>query len=64
MGAGFVAGDVLRGEMSLVVSPPEMPFLVKQYGAIHLKRLSVPLDLTGLWQLSADRMSPIHNNIG
>jgi lipopolysaccharide/colanic/teichoic acid biosynthesis glycosyltransferase len=56
--------NVLRGEMSLVGPRPEMPFLVEQYEAIHLKRLSVPPGLTGLWQLSADRMSPIHKNIG
>ena len=56
--------NVLRGEMSLVGPRPEMPFLVAQYEAIHLKRLSVLPGLTGLWQLSADRMSPIHKNIG
>jgi lipopolysaccharide/colanic/teichoic acid biosynthesis glycosyltransferase len=55
--------NVLRGEMSLVGPRPEMPFLVQQYEAIHLKRLSVLPGLTGLWQLSADRMSPIHKNI-
>ena len=56
--------NVLRGEMSLVGPRPEMPFIVDQYGAIHLKRLSVTPGLTGLWQLSADRLSPIHKNIG
>jgi exopolysaccharide biosynthesis polyprenyl glycosylphosphotransferase len=55
--------NVLRGDMSLVGPRPEMPFLVEQYEAIHLKRLSVLPGLTGLWQLSADRMSPIHQNI-
>ena len=56
--------NVLRGDMSLVGPRPEMPFLVAQYEATHLKRLSVLPGLTGLWQLSADRMSPIHKNIG
>ena len=56
--------NVLRGEMSLVGPRPEMPFLVEQYEVAHLKRLNVPPGLTGLWQLSADRMSPIHQNIG
>jgi lipopolysaccharide/colanic/teichoic acid biosynthesis glycosyltransferase len=56
--------NVLRGEMSLVGPRPEMPFLVEQYEASHLKRLTVLPGLTGLWQLSADRMSPIHKNIG
>jgi len=56
--------NVLRGEMSLVGPRPEMPFIVEEYEAIHLKRLSVPPGLTGLWQLSADRRSPIHKNIG
>ncbi len=56
--------NVLRGEMSLVGPRPEMPFVVEQYEAVHLKRLSVLPGLTGLWQLSADRRAPIHENIG
>ena len=56
--------NVLRGEMSLVGPRPEMPFVVEQYEPIHLKRLSVLPGLTGLWQLSADRRAPIHENIG
>ncbi|MGA9567985.1 MAG: exopolysaccharide biosynthesis polyprenyl glycosylphosphotransferase [Candidatus Korobacteraceae bacterium] len=55
--------NVLRGEMSLVGPRPEMPFVVEQYEPIHLKRLSVLPGLTGLWQLSADRQAPIHENI-
>ena len=55
--------NVLRGEMSLVGPRPEMPFIVEQYELVHRKRLAVKPGITGLWQLSADRMSPIHENI-
>jgi len=55
--------NVLRGEMSLVGPRPEMPFVVAEYETIHLRRLGVKPGITGLWQLSADRMSPIHHNI-
>ena len=55
--------NVLRGEMSLVGPRPEMPFIVEQYELAHRKRLAVKPGITGLWQLSADRMSPIHENI-
>ncbi|HVO78660.1 MAG TPA: sugar transferase, partial [Candidatus Bathyarchaeia archaeon] len=41
----------------------EMPFIVAQYEAVHLQRLAVKPGITGLWQLSADRQSPIHENI-
>ena len=49
--------------MSLVGPRPEMPFIVEQYELEHRKRLTVKPGITGLWQLSADRMSPIHENI-
>ena len=55
--------NVLRGEMSLVGPRPEMPFIVEQYEEIHRRRLAVKPGITGLWQLSADRSSPIHQNI-
>jgi DNA-binding NtrC family response regulator/lipopolysaccharide/colanic/teichoic acid biosynthesis glycosyltransferase len=55
--------NVLRGEMSLVGPRPEMPFIVEQYEAIHRQRLTVKPGITGLWQLSADRRSLIHQNI-
>ncbi len=55
--------NVLRGEMSLVGPRPEMPFIVQQYEPIHRRRLAVKPGLTGLWQLSADRSSLIHENI-
>jgi lipopolysaccharide/colanic/teichoic acid biosynthesis glycosyltransferase len=55
--------NVLKGEMSLVGPRPEMPFLVKRYGHVHRQRLMVKPGITGLWQLSADRAVPIHENV-
>jgi exopolysaccharide biosynthesis polyprenyl glycosylphosphotransferase len=55
--------NVLRGDMSLVGPRPEMPFIVEEYEALHRKRLEVKPGITGLWQLSADRQAPIHENI-
>lgn len=55
--------NVLRGEMSLVGPRPEMPFIVESYEAVHRQRLTVKPGITGLWQLSADRRAPIHQNI-
>lgn len=55
--------NVLKGEMSLVGPRPEMPFIVRQYNAVHRQRLEVAPGITGLWQLSADRAFLIHENI-
>ena len=55
--------NVLKGEMSLVGPRPEMPFIVAQYNPLHRERLSVKPGITGLWQISADRQSEIHENI-
>ncbi len=55
--------NVFQGEMSLVGPRPEMPFIVAQYEDIHRRRLAVKPGITGLWQLSADRSSLIHENI-
>jgi lipopolysaccharide/colanic/teichoic acid biosynthesis glycosyltransferase len=46
--------NVLRGEM---------PFIVQRYTAVHRQRLEVEPGITGLWQLSADRASLIHENM-
>jgi lipopolysaccharide/colanic/teichoic acid biosynthesis glycosyltransferase len=54
--------NVLLGQMSLVGPRPEMPFLVDQYRSEHRPRLQVTPGITGLWQLSADRALPIHEN--
>jgi lipopolysaccharide/colanic/teichoic acid biosynthesis glycosyltransferase len=55
--------NVLLGNMSLVGPRPEMPFIVERYNSVHRIRLVVAPGITGLWQLSAARSSPIHENI-
>jgi len=55
--------NVIRGEMSLVGPRPEMPFIVRRYDSSQRMRLSVRPGITGLWQLSADRAFPIHENL-
>lgn len=55
--------NILRGEMSLVGPRPEMPFIVRQYTRQQRRRLEAPPGLTGLWQISAARAFPIHENI-
>lgn len=55
--------NVLKGEMSLVGPRPEMPFIVATYTELEQKRLTVKPGITGLWQISADRHSQIHENI-
>jgi exopolysaccharide biosynthesis polyprenyl glycosylphosphotransferase len=55
--------NVLRGEMSLVGPRPEMPFIVERYTERQMQRLEVQPGITGLWQLSGDRIYKIHENI-
>ena len=55
--------NVFLGTMSLVGPRPEMPFIVDGYDARQRLRLRVSPGITGLWQLSADRAFPIHQNI-
>ncbi len=55
--------NVLRGDMSMVGPRPEMPFIVEKYDAFQRQRLQVVPGITGLWQLSADRASQIHENL-
>ena len=55
--------NVLAGTMSLVGPRPEMPFITETYDAHSRQRLEVIPGLTGLWQLSADRSAPIHENL-
>ena len=55
--------NVFLGNMSMVGPRPEMPFVVQRYNSRHRQRLQVIPGITGLWQLSADRALPIHENI-
>ena len=55
--------NVLRGDMSVVGPRPEMPQIVAQYNSIQRQRLCVKPGITGVWQISADRKNPIHENI-
>jgi exopolysaccharide biosynthesis polyprenyl glycosylphosphotransferase len=55
--------NVFRGDMSLVGPRPEMPFIVQQYSELQRKRLDVKPGITGVWQISAFRGEPIHQNI-
>jgi exopolysaccharide biosynthesis polyprenyl glycosylphosphotransferase len=55
--------NVFLGDMSLVGPRPEMPFIVERYSDQHRRRLLVVPGITGLWQLSADRALPIHENM-
>jgi exopolysaccharide biosynthesis polyprenyl glycosylphosphotransferase len=55
--------NVFLGNMSLVGPRPEMPFIVERYSIQQRRRLQVIPGITGLWQLSADRAFPIHENI-
>jgi len=55
--------NVLRGDMSLVGPRPEMPFIVDTYNEIQRDRLAVKPGITGLWQVSADRGTQIHDNV-
>lgn len=55
--------NVFLGHMSLVGPRPEMPFIVQSYTSEQRQRLQVTPGITGLWQLSADRAFPIHENI-
>jgi exopolysaccharide biosynthesis polyprenyl glycosylphosphotransferase len=55
--------NILRGDMALVGPRPEMPFIVANYSEQERKRLEVKPGLTGIWQISADRRYPIHENL-
>jgi exopolysaccharide biosynthesis polyprenyl glycosylphosphotransferase len=55
--------NVFRGEMSVVGPRPEMPFIVDGYSPLEHQRLVVKPGITGIWQLSSDRHSEIHENL-
>jgi len=55
--------NVLRGEMSLIGPRPEMPFIVDHYDEMQQQRLDARPGITGMWQVSDKRKSPIHENL-
>jgi len=54
---------VLSGKMSLVGPRPELVDIVQGYGPQQEVRLLCRPGLTGLWQVRATRMRPIHQNL-
>jgi lipopolysaccharide/colanic/teichoic acid biosynthesis glycosyltransferase len=56
--------NVLRGDMSLVGPRPEVPAVVAGYSERHHERHRVRPGLTGLWQVTARTVKPMHANIG
>lgn len=55
--------NVLKGDMSIVGPRPEMPFIVNTYNEEQRERLRVKPGITGVWQISAVRGEPIHENM-
>jgi lipopolysaccharide/colanic/teichoic acid biosynthesis glycosyltransferase len=55
--------NVLTGHMSLVGPRPEMPFIVETYSSAACRRLLIIPGITGLWQISPARATPIHENL-
>lgn len=55
--------NVLKGDMSIVGPRPEIKFVVDSYDGLQRKRLLVKPGITGIWQLTADRSIPIHENL-
>jgi lipopolysaccharide/colanic/teichoic acid biosynthesis glycosyltransferase len=55
--------NVLQGAMSLVGPRPEMPFIVQNYDARERLRLRAIPGITGLWQISPARATPIHQHV-
>lgn len=56
--------NIVRGEMSFIGPRPEQKSIVEQYYThLERQRFMVTPGITGLWQISPDRISPIHENL-
>ncbi len=55
--------NVFSGDMSIVGPRPEMPFIVSDYDDLQRERLNTRPGITGLWQISQDRGTGIHENM-
>ncbi|QMV43220.1 sugar transferase [Cohnella cholangitidis] len=56
--------NILRGEMSFIGPRPEQKSIVDQnYTSLDRQRFMVTPGITGLWQISPDRIAPIHENL-
>jgi undecaprenyl phosphate N,N'-diacetylbacillosamine 1-phosphate transferase len=56
--------NILRGEMSFIGPRPEQKLIVDQfYTSFERFRFLVTPGITGIWQTSPDRISPIHENL-
>lgn len=56
--------NILRGEMSFIGPRPEQRSIVEQYyTSLDRQRFMVTPGITGLWQISPERIAPIHENL-
>jgi len=55
--------NVLKGQMSIVGTRPEMPFIVAKYNSWQRQRLKEKPGITGLWQILGRKDLPLHENL-
>ncbi|KRE97107.1 hypothetical protein ASG89_30090 [Paenibacillus sp. Soil766] len=56
--------NILKGEMSFIGPRPEQKSIVEtEYSEWERQRFLAVPGITGLWQISSERIHPIHNNL-